>query len=75
MTTAVEGGEWSAARPGRSLPLERPGTHCTGGWVGPRTGVDGRKISPHQVSIPDRLARSQFTQCNVVEICRRLEAT
>ena len=24
---------------------ERPGTHFTGGWVGPRTGVDGRKIS------------------------------
>ena len=25
---------------------ERPGTHCTGGWVGPRAGLDGRKISP-----------------------------
>jgi hypothetical protein len=21
-------------------PLERPGTHCTGGWMGPRTGLD-----------------------------------
>jgi len=21
-------------------PLERPGTHCTGGWVGPRAGLD-----------------------------------
>jgi len=26
-------------------PRERPGTHFTGGWVGPRTGLDGRKIS------------------------------
>ena len=26
-------------------PRERPGTHCTGGWVGPRAGLDGRKIS------------------------------
>jgi hypothetical protein len=30
---------------------ERPGTHCTGGLVGPRTGLDGRKISPHRDSI------------------------
>jgi len=27
------------------LPQERPGTHFTGGWVGPRAGLDGRKIS------------------------------
>jgi hypothetical protein len=24
-----------------ALPPERPGTHCTGGWVGPRAGLDG----------------------------------
>ena len=23
-----------------ALPLERPGAHCTGGWVGPREGLD-----------------------------------
>jgi hypothetical protein len=22
-------------------PRERPGTHCTGGWVGPKTGLEG----------------------------------
>jgi hypothetical protein len=22
-------------------PRRSPGTHCTGGWVGPRAGVDG----------------------------------
>ena len=33
-------------------PRERPGTHCTGGWVVPRAGLDGRKISPHRDSIP-----------------------
>ena len=26
-------------------PRERPGTRCVGGWVGPRAGLDGRKIS------------------------------
>ena len=51
MTAAPEGGEWSAARPGRTLPRERPGTHFTGGWV-------GGKSRPHRDSIPDRPARS-----------------
>jgi hypothetical protein len=39
---AVDGGEWSASRPGRDLPPgERThGTDCTGGWVGPRAGQD-----------------------------------
>jgi len=45
MTAALEGGEWSAARPGRTLPRERPGTHFTGGWVGPTAGLEERKIS------------------------------
>ena len=52
MTTALEGGEWSAAHPDLHYPRERPGTHCTGGWVGPRAGLNGRKISPHRDSIP-----------------------
>ena len=47
-------GEGSASRPGRSLPRERPGTHCTGGWVGLRAGLkEMREISPfHWESIP-----------------------
>jgi len=47
-------------------PRERPGTHCTGGWVGPRAGLDARKISsppgfdpgpssPKSVAIPTEL--------------------
>jgi hypothetical protein len=33
-------------------PQERPGTHCTGGWVGPRAGLDVREKSrPHRDSI------------------------
>jgi hypothetical protein len=36
-TSVLDGGEWSASRPGRAFtPRERTtGTHCTGGWVGP----------------------------------------
>jgi hypothetical protein len=51
-TSALDGGEWSASRPGRVFtPGERtPGTHCTGGWVGLRAGLDtearGKVLSP-----------------------------
>jgi len=45
MTAAPEGGEWPAARPGRTYPRERTGTYCTGGWVDPRAGLDGRELS------------------------------
>ena len=49
MTAALEGGECSAARPGRTLP---PGKTWYPLWVGPRAGLDGRKISPYRDSIP-----------------------
>ena len=39
-TSALDGGGWSAPRPGRFTPRERTGTHCIGGWVGPRAGLD-----------------------------------
>ena len=44
-------------------PRERPGTHCTEGWVGPRVGLDGcgKKKSPDTARIrcPDLPARSE----------------
>ena len=47
-------GEGSASHPGRSLPQERPSTHSTGGWVGPRAGLDRcGKSRPHLDSIPE----------------------
>jgi len=40
LTSALDGGEWSASLPGRFTPRERaPCTHWIGGWVGPRTGL------------------------------------
>jgi hypothetical protein len=37
-------GEWSASRPGCTLPPGKghPGTNWTGGWVGPRAGLNTR---------------------------------
>jgi hypothetical protein len=41
MTSALDVSERSASRLGRALPPGKdPGTHWTGGWVGPRAGLD-----------------------------------
>jgi hypothetical protein len=57
LTSALDGGEWSASLPGRFTPKEiAPNTHWIGGWVGPRAVLDAmvkRKIpSPRQESNP-----------------------
>jgi hypothetical protein len=63
MTSALDGVEWSASRPGRALP---PRTHCTGGWVGPRAGLGtearGKDLLPLlgiEPQSPGRPVRSQ----------------
>ena len=54
MTSALDRGGWSASRPGRLYPREGPATHCIGGWVGPRAGLDGcRKSRPSGIRSPD----------------------
>ena len=41
------------SRANRLTPGMRPGTHSTGGWVGPRAGLDGwGKSRLYRVSIP-----------------------
>ena len=45
MTVALEGVSGQQQAPAALYPRERPGAHFTGGWVGPRAGLDKRKIS------------------------------
>jgi hypothetical protein len=41
LNSALDGGEWSASRPGRFTLRERaPGTHWIGVWVGFRAVLD-----------------------------------
>jgi hypothetical protein len=51
LTSALDGGEWSALHSDRFTPGERPlSTHWTGGCLTPRAGLDAvtrRKISRH----------------------------
>jgi len=43
-----------------ALPLERTGTHCTGGWVDPRVGLDDcGKSRPTGIRSPDLPTRSE----------------
>jgi hypothetical protein len=62
LTSALDGGEWSASRPCRFTSGERaPGTYWVGGWVGPRAAFDSvekRKIVHCLESNPGRPARS-----------------
>ena len=59
MTAALEGGEWSAARPGRTVPPGKTRYPFYGGleWA-PGQVWTGEKSRPHRDSIPDRSARS-----------------
>jgi hypothetical protein len=60
LTSALEGGVWSASRPGRLHPRERAGIHCTGGWVVPGAGLDRcGKSRPTGIRSPDLPARSE----------------
>jgi hypothetical protein len=65
-TSALDGAEWSASRPGRALAPRKGPAHCTGGWLGPRAGLDtearGKILSPLpgiEPRFPGRPGRSQ----------------
>jgi hypothetical protein len=39
LTSALDGGQWSASHPGRFTPGEgAPAIHCVGDWMGPEPG-------------------------------------
>jgi len=54
MTTALGWVRGQRHAPAALYPQEGPGSHCTGGWVGPRAGLDRcGKPRPHRDSIPE----------------------
>jgi hypothetical protein len=70
-TSAIDGGRWVVNITPR--PRFTFGTHCTGGWVGPRAGLDtedrGKILCPCRGSNPARNVGSQG-HCNyAVWIC------
>jgi hypothetical protein len=54
LTSTLDGGEWSASRPGRFTPRETAsGTHWIAGWVGPRAVLDA--VVKRKIPIPEWL--------------------
>jgi hypothetical protein len=49
--------------PAALSPVKRPGIHFTGGWLGPRVGMDecrkSRPPPPSGIRFPERPARSE----------------
>jgi hypothetical protein len=53
LTSALDGGEWSASRPSCFTPREiTPGTHWIGGWMGTRAVLDA--VVKIKIPIPRR---------------------
>jgi hypothetical protein len=81
VTAALEGVSGQQHALAALYPRERPGTHFTGGWVGPKAGLDGQKI----LSSPDffklcllvlnTLWSQQFDSCSLlVSLCHTLHS-
>jgi len=63
MTAALEGVSGQQHAPAALHPRENPGTHCTGGWVGPRAGLDGCYIVENFSSRLSSRLFNIFTLC------------
>jgi hypothetical protein len=60
LTSALDGGGGQRHAQADLTP-EWPGTHCTGGWVDPRAGLEGcGKLCPIGIRSPDRKACSEL---------------
>jgi hypothetical protein len=60
LTSALDGGEWSASRPGRFTPRERTsGTPWIGGWVGLKAVLD--TVVKRKIPSPRRESNSRTT--------------
>jgi hypothetical protein len=63
LTSALDGGEWSASRPCCFTPGKTaPGTHCIGGWVGPKAGLDVMEKSKISCTYRESNADSSVVQ-------------
>jgi hypothetical protein len=64
------------ATPRPLYPRKRPGTHCVGGWVGPRAGLDGcKKSRPPPGFVPWTVQRVTRQNQNWYFILRQLQIT
>ena len=69
MTAALEGGEWSAARPGHTLPPGKTRYPLHRRLGGPRAGRDGRKISSPLLYTIYSMKQRSFERTFIVILC------
>jgi hypothetical protein len=63
LTSALDGGEWSASRPSRFTPREGvPATRWIGGWLGSRASLD--MVSKRKIPSPRRESNSDHPTCS-----------
>jgi hypothetical protein len=72
LTTALEGGEWLTTRPAAFTPGKIHGTHCTGGWVGPRAGLDAETRGKTSAPVEDRTPAVQLVVRHYTDCATRL---
>jgi hypothetical protein len=72
LTSALDGVGSQRHAPADLPPGKKPGTHCTGGWVGPTGGLDGygKSRSPHSTAM--LLGNYEITKliCMYVHSCK-----
>jgi len=67
MTTTLEGLSGQRHAPATLYPRDIPGTHCTGGWVGPRAGLDRRgKSLPTWIFLNCKICTLLFFEVYVI---------
>jgi len=59
---ALDGEGWSCHAPA-AVPQGRPGTHCIGGSVGPRAGLDGYRKSRPPMGLDPWIIQCVATHC------------
>ena len=65
LTSAVDGVGFQHHAPAALPPGKRPRSHCVGGWVGPRAGLDGcGKSPPTGIQSPDSPAHININEHN-----------
>jgi hypothetical protein len=67
LTSALDGGEWSASRPCRLNPGKGAAcTHWIGGWVGPRVNLNSDCTQLYiEALVVWRIARGQFIYSSI----------
>jgi hypothetical protein len=64
LTSALDGVGGQCHAPAALIPRKRSGTHCIGGWVGPRAGLHGSGKSLSLLGFDPRIIQPVASRCS-----------